>query len=161
MAAFAEGRQEIDREFLETVVAAQGESLEGPDQSEGGLEQDRQQAERPELLEAGDQSDQASGELIEAGSREFVDHQLRREILELSERMARLEGLVLDLVGQLVPAITKFFAHLPSESAKPDSPPQPSLPLDDQEAPEQAPESQSDEPPSPSKKSWWARLFGP
>ena len=160
VAAFAEGRQEIDQEFLETVVAAQGESLEGPDQSEGGLEQDRQQAERPELLEAGDQSDQASGELIEAGSREFVDHQLRREILELSERMARLEGLVLDLVGQLVPAITKFFAHLPSESAKPDSPPQPSLPLDDQEAPEQAPESQSDEPPSPSKRSWWARLFG-
>jgi general secretion pathway protein A len=124
VAAFAEGRQEIDREFLATVVAAQGGSLEGPDQIESGPEQEIAQA--PELLEAGD-PDQSSSELIEAGSREFANIQLRREILELSERMARLEGLVLELVGQLVPAITKFFAYLPSESSKPASPPQPSL----------------------------------
>ncbi len=34
VAAFAEGRKEVDREFLETVLAAQGESLEGPDQAD-------------------------------------------------------------------------------------------------------------------------------
>jgi general secretion pathway protein A len=157
VAAFAEGRQEIDREFLDTVVAAQGESLEGPDQAESGPEQEFHSA-PPELLETGDQSDQLSGEVIEAGSREFMDAHLRREILELSERMARLEGLVLDLVGQLVPAITKFFIHLPSESSNAASPSQPSLPLDNQ-ASEQTPESQSDEIPSPPIRSWWSRLF--
>jgi general secretion pathway protein A len=153
VAAFAEGRQEIDREFLETVVAAQGESLEGPDQAESSPEDERQTPQPPELLEAGDHSDHSAGELIEAGSREFADNHLRREIQELSERMARLEGLVLDLVGQLVPAITKFFAHLPAESTNPAPPPPPSLPL------EQAPASQSDENPAPSKKSWWSRLL--
>jgi hypothetical protein len=162
VAAFAEGRQEIDREFLDTVVAAQGESLEGPDQAESGPEQERHAAQPPELLEAGDH-DQSSGEVIEAGSREFADAHLRREILELSERMARLEGLVLDLVGQLMPAITKFFIHLPAESSNPASPFQTSLPLDNQNsepASEPAPESQSDEIPSPPKRSWWSRLLG-
>jgi general secretion pathway protein A len=152
VAAFAEGRQDIDREFLETVVAAQGESLEGP-------EQDLQPAGRPELLEASGQSDLFSGESIEARSREFADNQLRKEILELSERMARLEALVLDLVGELVPAITKFFTHLPSESPNPASPPQPSLPSDNQ-APEPAPETQSDEIPSSPRRNWWSRLLG-
>jgi general secretion pathway protein A len=160
VAAFAEGRQDIDREFLETVVAAQGGSLEGPDQAESGSEQELQPVQPPELQETGDQADQPAGELIEAGSREFADVQLRREILELSERMARLEGLVLDLIGQLVPAITKFFSHLPAESAKPASSPQPSLPLDSQEAPEPAPEQQNDEAPPPPKRSWWSRPLG-
>ena len=158
VAAFAEGRKEIDREFLETVGAAQGESLEGPDRAENGLEEELPSSHPPELLEPGDQSAQPSGslgELIEAGSREFTDNHLRREILELSERMARLEGLVLDLVGQLVPAITKFFLHLPPESPNRAAPPPPSLP------PEQAPESQSDENPVSPKRSWWARFFSP
>jgi hypothetical protein len=39
VAAFAEGRKEIDREFLETVVTAQGETLEGPDRDESGSEE--------------------------------------------------------------------------------------------------------------------------
>jgi general secretion pathway protein A len=164
VAAFAEGRHEIDREFLETVVAAQGESLEGPDSAESGPDDQLRHAQALELLEAGEQSDHSSGELIEGGSGAFVDHHLRREILELSERMARLEGLVLDLIGQLVPAITKFFAHLPSEPSKPASPPQPSLPPDNQ-GPEQTPQSQgqpqSEENPSPPKRSWWSRLLGP
>jgi general secretion pathway protein A len=159
VAAFAEGRQEIDREFLETVVAAQGESLEGPDQSEGGLEEGLSPAHlqgpwRPDHT----RSVESLEELIEADYGEPADNHLRKEIQELSERMARLEGLVLDLVGQLVPAITKFFAHLPSESinrAAPLPPPPPSLPL------EPAPESASDENPSPPPKGWWARIFRP
>jgi|UniRef100_A0A7V6DPV5 general secretion pathway protein A len=156
VAAFAEGRQEIDREFLETVVAAQGESLEG---AEGGPEPDRQPASRPELLENIDGSEPAAGEVIGAGSGEFTDIHLRKEILELSERLARLEGLVLDLVGQLIPAFTKFFAHLPSEPAKPVLPPQPSLPPENQEVAGQVSGLQGDEISPASKKSWWSRLL--
>ncbi len=37
--------------------------------------------------------------------------------------MARLEGLVLDLVGQLVPAITRFFIQLPPDHSMAVSPP--------------------------------------
>ena len=101
-------------------------------------------------------------ELIEADYGEPADNHLRKEIQELSERMARLEGLVLDLVGQLVPAITKFFAHLPSESinrAAPLPPPPPSLPPEPE--PESTPETLSDENPSPHPKSWWTRFFRP
>jgi general secretion pathway protein A len=160
VAAFAESRKEIDREFLETVVAAQGESLEGPDRAEDGLEEELPPS---HLLEPWrtdhTQSSESLADLIEAGSGEPSDNHLRREILDLSERMARLEGLVLDLVGQLVPAITTFFSHLPSESLNRASqlpPPPPSLP------PEQAPEMPlGDENTSPPKKSWWARFFSP
>jgi general secretion pathway protein A len=161
VAAFAESRQEIDREFLETVVAAQGESLEGPDQAKGGREEELPPSHTPAPWGPDQtQSLESLEELIEAESGEFSDNHLRKEILELSERMARLEGLVLDLVGQLVPAITKFFSHLPPESINRASPlpaPPPSLPPE----PEQPPESPGDENPSPPQKSWWARFFSP
>jgi hypothetical protein len=159
VAAFAESRKEIDREFLETVVAAQGESLEGPDRAEGGLEEELPPTHPTESWRSDHaQSSESLGELIEAGSGELSDNHLRNEILELSERMARLEGLVLDLVGQLVPAITTFFSHLPSESLNRVSqlPPPPPPPAADN-----VPESLDDENTSPPKKSWWARFLSP
>ena len=67
--------------------------------------------------------------------------------------MARLEGLVLDLVGQLVPAITRFFIQLPPDHSTAVSPPPPSLPPGDALEPP-APE----EPPASPKKKWWSRL---
>jgi len=93
------------------------------------------------------------GELIEGGSGELADNNLRKEILELSERMARLEGLVLDLVSQLVPAITRFFIQLPPDLLKTTSPPLPPLP------PSEASEPLGEENPLPPKKKWWSRLL--
>lgn len=154
VAGFAEGRQEIDQEFLETVVAAQGESLEGPDRAEGGLDEELPPQSSSNLLRSEPAGSQASfGELIEGGSGELADNNLRREILELSERMARLEGLVLDLVSQLVPAITRFFIQLPPDLLKTTSPPLPPLP------PSEAPEPLGEENPLPPKKKWWSRLL--
>ena len=154
VAGFAEGRQEIDQEFLETVVAAQGESLEGPDRTEGGLDEELPPQGSSNLLRSEPAGSQASfGELIEGGSGELADNNLRREILELSERMARLEGLVLDLVSQLVPAITRFFIQLPPDLLKTTSPPLPPLP------PSEAPEPLGEENPLPPKKKWWSRLL--
>jgi len=154
VAGFAEGRQEIDQEFLETVVAAQGESLEGPDRAEGGLDEELPPQSSSNLLRSEPAGSQASfGELIEGGSGELADNNLRKEILELSERMARLEGLVLDLVSQLVPAITRFFIQLPPDLLKTTSPPLPPLP------PSEAPEPLGEENPLPPKKKWWSRLL--
>ncbi len=85
---------------------------------------------------------------MEEDSGALSDNHLRKELLELNERMARLEGLVLDLVGQLVPAITRFFIQLPPDHSKAVSPPSASLPPGDALEPP-APE----EPPSlPEKK---------
>ena len=154
VAGFAEGRQEIDQEFLETVVAAQGESLEGPDRAEGGLEEELPPQSSSNLLRSEPAGSQASfGELIEGGSGELADNNLRREILELSERMARLEGLVLDLVSQLVPAITRFFIQLPPDLLKTTSPSLPPLPVSE------APEPLGEENPLPPQKKWWSRLL--
>ena len=154
VAGFAEGRQEIDQEFLETVVAAQGESLEGPDRAEGGLDEELPPQSSSNLLRSEPAGSQASfGELIEGGSGELADNNLRKEILELSERMARLEGLVLDLVSQLVPAITRFFIQLPPDLLKTTSPPLPPLP------PSEAPEPLGEENPLTPKKKWWSRLL--
>jgi len=154
VAGFAEGRQEIDQEFLETVVAAQGESLEGPDRAEGGLDEELPPQSSSNLLRSEPAGSQASfGELIEGGSGELADNNLRKEILELSERMARLEGLVLDLVSQLVPAITRFFIQLPPDLLKTTSPSLPPLPVSE------APEPLGEENPLPPKKKWWSRLL--
>ena len=155
VAAFAEGRKEVDREFLETVLASQGESLEGPDQADSGPDLGLTRQDPADLLESEAAGIAASlGELMEEDSGALSDNHLRKELLELNERMARLEGLVLDLVGQLVPAITRFFIQLPPDHSKAVSPPSASLPPGDTLEPP-APE----EPPASPKKKWWSRLL--
>ena len=155
VAAFAEGRKEVDREFLETVLASQGESLEGPDQADSGPDLGLTRQDPADLLESEATGIAASlGELMEEDSGALSDNHLRKELLELNERMARLEGLVLDLVGQLVPAITRFFIQLPPDHSKAVSPPSASLPPGDGLEPP-APE----EPPASPKKKWWSRLL--
>jgi general secretion pathway protein A len=105
VAAFAEGRKEIDREFLETVVTAQGETLEGPDRDESGSEEGLSPA--PE--EQGEQSARPSGSPGDwAGEGSGGGNHLRREVWKLSARVSRLESMVLDLTCQLVPALTKL-----------------------------------------------------
>ncbi len=153
VAAFAEGRKEVDREFLETVLASQGESLEGPDQADRGPDLGLPRQDPADLVEPEAADHPANlGELVEEDSGTLSDNHLRREIFELNERMARLEGLVLDLVGQLVPAITRFFIQLPPDQPKTVSPPSASLPPGD--APE--PPAPKEAPASPKKK-WWSR----
>jgi general secretion pathway protein A len=162
VAAFAEGRQEIDREFLETVLAAQGETLEGPDQPGIGVEDGLEAAaSHTEIWEPEAQPHQVPGnpgELVAGGPGKLTDQQLRREILELSERMARLEGLVLDLVSQLVPAMTRCFIQLPPEVSKNISPP-PLPPVEASEPPGEALESSGEDIPAPPRRRWWWRFL--
>jgi general secretion pathway protein A len=157
VAAFAEGRKEIDREFLETVVAAQGETLEGPEQDDSGSEEGQP-------LAPGAQGDQSAhpanslGEMAGEGSGEVPGNNLRREILELSARMSRLESLFLDLTGQLVPALNKLFPELPQESPNSATPPPPPPPPP---PPDHAAGLLEDASPSSPKRSWWSRFFNP
>jgi len=152
VAAFAEGRQEIDREFLETVVAAQGESLEGPDRTENGPEEELAAASNPqESWLAGDQAAQPS----KSQGGEAAGNNLRKEVWELSARVARLEGMVLDLTGQLMPALNKFYSQQPATPSPEAELPLPALPPDEELA-RPHPETSS-----PRSRRWWSRFFIP
>jgi len=122
VAGFAETRPEVDGDFIDTVVAAQGGSLEGQEDSAAPIS--------------------APSSLVE-GPRTSIpisDNGLKATVGDLSERLTRLEGMVLELTGQLVPVLTKFMSkplldQINPEPAHPAAPPssagQP-LNLDDQ-----------------------------
>ena len=90
VAGFAEGRHEIDGEFIDLVISAQGGSLEDVEGEESSISEDL--ATLPET----------------ATSRMQVsDNGLEATVEELSARLTRLEGLVLEMTSQLVPALVK------------------------------------------------------
>ncbi len=103
VAGFAEGRHEIDGEFIDIVFAAQGGSLEGQDGVDAPV------SEELTPLPATTTSCQGS------------DNGLRAVVEELSGRLSRLEGMVLEMTSQLLPVLTKF---LSKESLKPGQPPE-------------------------------------
>jgi type II secretory pathway predicted ATPase ExeA len=109
VAGFAEGRRDIDEQFLETVVSAQGEALEGPEAPGAPVP-----AEFPS--DPGEPGDAGSLGVSAAGAgtpdTPFAvpgagggDNHLHREVMELSQRLARLEGLVLEMTGELLPLL--------------------------------------------------------
>jgi type II secretory pathway predicted ATPase ExeA len=153
VAAFAEGRKDVDREFLEAVMAAQGGSLEGPDQAAAGPQTDSANpTDSLEIWEPEDHPALPGGnpkEVVGAGSG-VMDGHLHIEILQLSERLARLEGLVLDLTGQLLPAMTRFFNQFPADLPGTAPPPPPALPPGQEPNPEN---------PAFSKRRWWQRFL--
>lgn len=138
VAGFAEGRNEIDGEFIDTVIAAQGGSLEGSEEEGASVSE-----ELPWPSEA-----------PEAGTHGF-DNGLAAAVQELSGRLTRLEGLVLEMTSQLVPLIAKVLS--------PQSPPQDlHSPLDHNAM--AAPDIGSSSPPespTPLLKRWWSRFCGP
>ncbi len=135
VAGFAEGRQEIDGEFIDTVIAAQGGSLEGPEQMDTTIQE--QPAPLPE----------ATSSAISP-----PDNGLRNSIDELGARLSRLEGMVLEMTSQMIPVLTKFLEKQPLDS----TPPAPDSNL----APIYLPEQKFDpnEPPQ-TRKRWWSKLL--
>jgi hypothetical protein len=135
VAGFAEGRREIDGEFIDTVIAAQGGSLEGTEEKATLASEDL--VSRPEASEGG----------IPASS-----NGLEATVVELSARLTRLEGLVLEMTSQLVPVLSKFLS-------KPLSP-EPAHPSEDimrHPAPAEEEPHPENQPQVP--KSWWSRLW--
>jgi general secretion pathway protein A len=89
VAGFAEGRREIDADFIDTVVAAQGGTLEEEiDES--------QDAEAKGLAGA------------QAPVSEMSTNNLKGEIADLSGRLTRLEGMCLEISNHLIPVMTQL-----------------------------------------------------
>jgi general secretion pathway protein A len=137
VAGFAEGRHEIDGEFIDTVIAAQGGSLEGAEEA-GALP-----AEDPGSFPGGtpDSRPSAPADGLEA------------TVQELSARLTRLEGLVLEMTSQLVPVMTAFLTRSVQ--------PEPGQPSDEPIMPQSflvSEESELDKP-AASRQSWWSRLW--
>jgi general secretion pathway protein A len=138
VAGFAEGRHEIDGEFIDLVITAQGGSLEdiGGESSEESSPSSAPEvtSERAETVAFG----QSNG--------------LQATVSDLSGRLTRLEGLVLEMTSQLVPVLTKFMTsplppmHL---NAPEDYCPDPAV-ASEPSLPSESP---------PPWKSWWSRFW--
>ena len=135
VAGFAEGRQEIDGEFIDTVIAAQGGSLEGPEQTDTTTQE--KLAHLPEAASSGIS---------------IPDNGLRSTVDELGARLSRLEGMVLEMTSQLVPVLTKFLEKQPLDSIQP----MPDNNIRHSYTP--AEKLDSDDQPQ-SRKRWWSRLI--
>ena len=134
VAGFAEGRHEIDGEFIDTVIAAQGGSLEGE-------EKEPPPAETPDIARG----------TFESYSR-ASDNGLEATVQELSGRLTRLEGLVLEMTSQLVPVLANFLSKpLPFESVQLTEDHMPNTSIQEEEPhPESLPQP---------RKSWWSRFW--
>jgi hypothetical protein len=136
VAGFAEGRHEIDGEFIDLVISAQGGSLEGVESEESSISED--------LAASADTSPSAMP----------ISHNgLEATVGELSARLTRLEGLVLEMMSQMVPILAQFLEKaLPPESVKPlPEYSMPDTPL---------PDKKLDLDPLPqTRKSWWSRFW--
>jgi hypothetical protein len=152
VAGFAEGRREIDGEFLATVLAAQGLSLET--------------LEPPEELRACEPQAEYRVPAEPGSSRS--DDGVGLAVAELASRLSRLEGIVLELSGQMLPVLRRLLGKqeppdadhlLAAESSAPF--------LSDEEtdaadAAETTPDLSTSTPPAPRapRQGWWARIWG-
>jgi putative secretion ATPase (PEP-CTERM system associated) len=136
VAGFAEGRREIDGEFIDTVIAAQGGSLEGEETGEGVAFQAREGA--PATVPLGPA---------------FGDG-LQETVKELAGRLTRLEGMVLEMTSQLFPILVRALSQT-TALERPDPTELPPV------APEPSVEVAAEPPEAPTlQKGWFSRLKG-
>jgi len=152
VASFAEGRREIDGEFLDTVMAAQGAGLESPAPAA---------AEPPSSFSEPSPGFPADLQTTTAPQPLRSDDGLGLAVAELAARLSRLEGLVLDLSGQMLPVLR----HLRGRPAPPDDE---QLLSSDSPAPhfhDEPDEATQELPPSPPRElqtprpGWWSRIW--
>jgi type II secretory pathway predicted ATPase ExeA len=94
VAGFAEGRHEIDGEFIDLVITAQGGSLEDTDGEESSISEDLAPL-------AG----------TPPSSMPVSQNGLEATVGELSARLTRLEGLVLEMTSQLMPLLIRTLSQ--------------------------------------------------
>jgi general secretion pathway protein A len=135
VAGFAEGRHEIDGEFIDLVISAQGGSLEDTEAQEPLLSEDL-------VASAG----------APPSAMPISHNGLEATVGELSGRLTRLEGLVLEMTSQMVPILAQF---LSKQSLKPGQPPEDDILRDTSLRPEEI--NLESEPLT--RKRWWSRFF--
>jgi general secretion pathway protein A len=136
VAGFAEGRHEIDGQFIDLVISAQGGSLEGTEGQDASITED--------LVTS-------SG--MQPNALPIPPDGLEATVGELSARLTRLEGLVLELTSQLVPALHKVLESPFSELLRP------AKPKTAPDEPQGAVESPLSENPPRKWKKWWTRYL--
>ncbi|MGQ9688716.1 MAG: ExeA family protein [Desulfobaccales bacterium] len=155
VAGFAEGRKEIDAEFLDTVMAAQGAGLES--RAPAAAETPGSFSEHPSALPA---DLQKTTDLQPLRS----DDGLGLAVADISARLSRLEGLVLDLTGQMLPVLQQLLGKPPPPAAEP-LPPAASPAPPFSTGAEAAPDTPSGSPAfapaklPASRKGWWSRIW--
>ena len=121
VAGFAEGKREIEEEFLQNVVSQHVASLEGPEKT------GEDSTEAPEVTSGGQTSHGKWEESQKAGdlalrpddTHSGLNNDLRLQMLDLSGRVGRLENLFMEISTQLVPALTKIIqSPLPSDQQR-------------------------------------------
>lgn len=168
VAGFAEGKREIDVEFLENVVSLHVDPLEGQEEitSADSLDATGQQITQgrwEELQEARDPS-------MPPGASRSGFHsphdEVRLQLMDLTGRLGRLEDLFMDISTQLVPALTKIIYSL-SPSDQPEAPvlsssitTQETEEELEEEAPEKTIEELAKEASPPPRKSLWTKMLG-
>jgi general secretion pathway protein A len=133
VAGFAEGRKEIDADFIDTVVAAQGGTLEEEGEGEDSVQTP---------IGTGDSLGSTDG------------NQFRQELADLSGRLTRLEGLCLEISNHLIPLVTQLLTpkDTPTSLPPPEAEPAPLLP--------EEPDTEAATMPLAAKpSSWWSRLW--
>jgi general secretion pathway protein A len=140
VAGFAEGRHEIDGEFIDLVITAQGGSLEdiGGESSE-------------------ESAPSSAAEVTSEGAEAVTFDQsngLQATVSDLAGRLTRLEGLVLEMTSQIVPVLMKFLPSTPP--AEPLQPPEDNRMISSEAhealfSPESLPQA---------RKSLWSRFLG-
>jgi general secretion pathway protein A len=137
VAGFAEGRQEIDGEFIETVIAAQGGGLEGTEEIEG-LPAEGASAPLPAM----------PASLAPASA-----NGLEATVRELSARLARLEGLVLEMTSQMVPIMVELLQKTAGSEPRPPV-------VDSSPAPRDLSAEEPDDEVLPQpRKNWWSSIW--
>jgi general secretion pathway protein A len=136
VAGFAEGRHELDAEFIDLVISAQGGSLEGFEAEESSISEDL-----------------AASPGIPPSSMPVSHNGLEATVGELSARLTRLEGLVLEMISQFIPTLNKFLEKPVSS--------EPLLPQEnlDSSMIKDHPSSPISDTTTPLNKRWWAKLW--
>jgi general secretion pathway protein A len=145
VAGFAEGRHDIDGEFLDTVMAAQGLRWETLEPSEEPRPEPQTEYQKP------------------TDSRPLVSEDgLGLAVAELAARLSRVEGLMLELSGHLLPVLRQLLGkQAPPDAEKVMTSASSDLPLTEEvaESAQDFPDSAPSEPQA-SRRGWWSRIWG-
>jgi general secretion pathway protein A len=158
VAGFAEGKKEIDDEFLENVVSLHVGSLEGQDETKEKFTEAfdstvDSQTFHGQWEESQERRDLASMPGDRNAGLKSLNDEMRLQMMEISGRLGRLEGLFMDISTQLMPALTKIIHSIsPSDQQKA---PVPSFSISTQATKEEV----NEEAPSPSWKKRWIKIL--
>jgi general secretion pathway protein A len=169
VAGFAEGKKEIDDEFLEKVVSLHVASLEGQDEGKedltGAFDAPSKHHVPPDKWEGfQERRDPAMMAGAHRSGMQHLDGEVKLQMMDLSGRLGRLEDLFVEITTQLVPALTKIInTFLPSDQQQATTIPpfsSSSQEIEKEFIDLETKEEPAEEPPSRPLKKLWSKILG-